>query len=81
MEKKLAVPEVHCQHCVSSIEGAVGELPGIESVKVDLETKRVDVSFDENQVQLDQIIQTISHQGYDVGENSDLLQLDKPPSG
>jgi copper chaperone len=67
-EKKLAVPEVHCGHCVSSIEGAVGRLGGVHSVKVDLDGKQVAVSFDEETVPLDSIIQAIEEQGYDVGE-------------
>lgn len=37
------VPAVHCSHCAQSIEEEVSEVPGVESVEVDLETKRVTV--------------------------------------
>jgi copper chaperone len=63
----LAVPEVHCGHCVSSIEGAVGAIPGVQDVRVDLDQRQVSVSFDEQRVPLDMIIHTIEEQGYDVG--------------
>lgn len=66
-QQSLEVPAVHCDHCVSSIEGAVAELEGVEDVKVDLEAKTVFVSFDEHRCQLDRIISAIEGQGYDVG--------------
>lgn len=66
-EKVLAVPEVHCGHCVSSIEGAVSALDGVKQVSVDLERKDVTVDFDESAVALDQIVSTIEEQGYQVG--------------
>lgn len=66
-EQVLSVPEVHCGHCVSSIEGAVSALGGVEAVKVDLDARDVKVKFDEAAVTIDQIISTIVDQGYEVG--------------
>lgn len=77
-EKTLAVPEVHCDHCVSSIEGAVGALLGVLDVRVDLDGKQVSVSFDEGTVALTAIIQSIEDQGYDVGEPKP-LQIGRRP--
>ena len=77
-EKTLAVPEVHCGHCISSIEGAVGGLQGVHKVSVDLEGKQVAVSFDEGTVPLETIVQTIEDQGYDVGESKP-LQIGRRP--
>lgn len=68
-EQVLAVPEVHCGHCVSSIEGAVGALDGVQSVTVDLAGKDVSVRFDESRVTLETIVEAIEGQGYDVGES------------
>ena len=62
----LSVPEVHCDHCATSIEGAVGALPGVDAVVVHLDPKTVDVAFDDQAVSLDAIIETISEQGYEV---------------
>jgi copper chaperone CopZ len=39
-----AVPEMHCDHCRAAVQQEVGAVPGVESVAVDLETKRVEVS-------------------------------------
>lgn len=66
-EKVLAVPEVHCENCVTSIEGAVGTLKGVEFVKVDLDQKDVTVRFDESRVEVGAIVAAIEDQGYDVG--------------
>lgn len=62
----LQVPEVHCDHCKTTLEGAVGELGGVSSVDVDVPNATVDVSYDEASVDLDQIKQTIEEQGYVV---------------
>ncbi|REK75577.1 copper ion binding protein [Paenibacillus paeoniae] len=60
----LQVVGMSCQHCVNSIEGALKEL-GAEG-KVDLKNNTVDVSFDEDQLTIELIKETIGDQGYDV---------------
>jgi len=40
------VPAIHCGHCAHTIESEVGELHGVESVKVEETTKKVTVTFD-----------------------------------
>lgn len=77
-EKTLPVPAVHCDHCVSSIEGAVSALEGVESVKVDLDSKDVTVRFDEGRVPLASIVEAIEDQGYDVG-GPPPMQIGKRP--
>ncbi|MEK4028448.1 copper chaperone CopZ [Pseudobacillus sp. FSL P4-0506] len=62
----LKVSGMSCGHCVKAIEGSVGELPGVESVKVALESGKVEVQYDLNKVDLDKIKETIDDQGYDV---------------
>lgn len=67
MEKiTLKVQGMSCGHCVKSIEGGVGELAGVNQVKVKLENAQVEVSFNESQVSLDKIKETIEDQGYEV---------------
>ncbi|MGI8427305.1 MAG: copper ion binding protein [Actinomycetota bacterium] len=68
-EAVLSVPEVHCGHCVSSIEGAVGVLEGVDSVKVNLESKDVSVTFDDSKLDLAVIATTIEGQGYDIASS------------
>jgi copper chaperone len=67
VQEVLSVPEVTCQHCVSAIEGAVGALPGVDAVKVDLERKDVTVSYDESSVGHESIVSAITGEGYQVG--------------
>ena len=61
----LSVPEIHCDHCKMSIEGAVGALDGVARAEVDVPTASVSVSFeapaDENA-----IVAAIEEQGYAV---------------
>ncbi|MBW3667168.1 MAG: cation transporter [Actinobacteria bacterium] len=62
----LQVPEVHCDNCKTSLEGAVGAMSGVESVEVSVPDATLDVNFDETEVGLDQIKGTIEEQGYAV---------------
>lgn len=62
----LNVTGMSCGHCVKAVEESVGKLSGINNVKVDLESNSVEISFDSNQVNLQQITDTIEDQGYDV---------------
>ena len=40
------VPAMHCGHCIHTVEMEVGELDGVQTVKADLETKKVQITFD-----------------------------------
>ena len=62
----LQVPEVHCDNCKTSLEGAVGNLNGVANVEVSVPDATLDVSFDEASVDLDTIKETIEEQGYVV---------------
>ena len=62
----LKVEGMSCGHCVKAVESGVGELNGIESVKVNLNEAEVAVSFNDAQVSLEQIKEAIEEQGYDV---------------
>ena len=62
----LNVNGMSCGHCVKSIEESVGELPGVKSVKVRLESGSVDVEFNPAEVPLSKIKETIDEQGYDI---------------
>ena len=62
----LTVQGMSCGHCVKAVEGSVGELNGVDTIKVNLEAGQVDVAFDSSKVTVDTIKETIDDQGYDV---------------
>ncbi|MCY8939677.1 copper chaperone CopZ [Peribacillus frigoritolerans] len=62
----LNIQGMSCGHCVNSIEGSVGQLEGINQVNVKLNDAQVEVTFNESQVSLDKIKETIEDQGYEV---------------
>ena len=59
-------PAISCEHCQHAIEGAVGALPGIQSVRVEIPSKRVDVGFDPTQITPSEIEATLEEEGYPV---------------
>ncbi len=65
-EITLQVPEVHCDHCKTSLEGAVSALGGVENVEVTVADATLDVTFDDTAVELDTIKRKIEEQGYAV---------------
>ena len=40
------VPAIHCAHCTHTIEMEVSELQGVQSVKADMNTKKVEIKFE-----------------------------------
>ena len=66
--RTLSVNGMSCEHCVKAVNGAVGQLNGVDSVSVDLKSKKVIVEFDPQKVTTVQIKDAIEDQGYDVME-------------
>ena len=42
----LQVPDISCGHCKEAIEQAVGQVPGVDKVSVDVAAKSVRVQYD-----------------------------------
>ena len=62
----LNVPDISCGHCKTSIEGAVAELDGIDTVEVTIDARTVDISFDDASVDQAAIVDAIESVGYEV---------------
>lgn len=62
----LPVQGMTCASCVSHVEGALSELPGVDSVVVNLATNKANVIFDPARVALPQMAQAVSDVGYVV---------------
>jgi copper chaperone len=64
MTTTYSVPGISCGHCRVAITGEVGRLPGVSSVEVDLDAKRVTVTgpaIDDSAVRT-----AIDDAGYDI---------------
>ena len=57
-----SVPEISCEHCRSTIEGALSGLSGISSVVVDVDAKTVTVEGGHP----DAVVAAIEDVGFDV---------------
>lgn len=65
-ELTLDVEGMTCGHCKSAVEGALNELDGVSNVDVNLDTGKVNVTYDEAKVTTDAMREAIEDQGYDV---------------
>lgn len=59
------VPGISCGHCRAAIEQAVGEVSGVNSVSVDIDTKTVAVTADGSVAEAT-LVAAIDEAGYDV---------------
>lgn len=64
--ERFNVPEVSCGHCKETIEGALTPLNGIERAVVDIDSKTVEVGFDEAVVDRTAVVRAIEASGYAV---------------
>jgi copper chaperone len=63
---QIVVPEIHCDHCKTSIEGALNPVPGVEAASVDVASTTVTVDYDPSVVSRNELVAAIVDQGYDV---------------
>jgi copper chaperone len=64
----LSVPDVSCEHCVKTINGALGGLAGVASVETDIPSKSVRLTYDPGQVSMDAIEAALDEEGYTVAK-------------
>jgi copper chaperone len=69
MEKTtLFAPDISCEHCQHAIEGALGELAGVDTVRVDIPTKSIHIDYDSQKVTLAKIEEVLDDTGYAVAK-------------
>jgi copper chaperone CopZ len=61
---QLEVPTVHCRSCKLNIEESLADLDGVTTSDVDVDAKRVTVSFDGDRVDIAAIVSAIAEAGY-----------------
>jgi copper chaperone len=62
----ISVPEIHCDHCKMSIEGALASIGGVDSATVDIPARTVTVTYDDASVGRGDLVEAIEQQGYEV---------------
>ncbi|MEX2425987.1 MAG: heavy-metal-associated domain-containing protein [Thermomicrobiaceae bacterium] len=66
-ERVYKVPDVSCDHCVSSITKELTQIDGVQNVQVDLQSKQVTV-IASDEVAEQQIRDGIDEAGFDIAE-------------
>mgnify|MGYP005833599389 CR=1 FL=1 len=61
-----SVPSITCSVCSNKIQEGLKNLNGIDDVSVDLKTKMVNVNFDPNSIQPQDIRKKVSAMGFEV---------------
>lgn len=62
----LLAPEIHCSSCVMLLEGLEDDLEGVESVRVNLIKRSIEVGYDDDLITLAQIQKKMKELGYDT---------------
>lgn len=65
MEKQVYIDGMMCQHCAAHVQSALQALPGVDSVKVELENKRALLTLSAP-VEPDAISAAVQDAGYTV---------------
>ncbi len=60
----LNIDGMHCAACSAAVEKSVGKLKGVDSVGVNLTAGNALISFDENTVSVDELIQAVNNAGF-----------------
>ena len=64
-DTKLSVPDIHCNHCKMSLEGALGEVAGVKQATVDVPTATIEITY-EAPATMDDLVAAVEAQGYEV---------------
>lgn len=67
-EITLSVPDISCEHCVKTINGTLGKLPGVEEVSTDIPTKSVHLRYNPQQLSMERIETTLDDAGYTIAK-------------
>ena len=64
----LVASDISCEYCQRAVEGAVGKVDGVQTVKVDIPTKSVQVEYDPQKVTVAKIEEVMDDVGYTVAK-------------
>jgi copper chaperone len=62
----LNVPDISCEHCQRAITGALSPVDGVQTVDVDIPTRKVTVQYDPSVVTVDRFKDILAEEEYPV---------------
>jgi copper chaperone len=68
-QESLIVEGMTCQHCVQTITEALDGIAGTNKVAVDLDKKEVQVDYNKEETNLQEISDKIVEVGFELGKN------------
>ncbi|XP_066286595.1 copper-transporting ATPase 1-like [Branchiostoma lanceolatum] len=80
----IGVEGMHCKSCVRKIEDAMADHAGLHSIKVSLENKNANVSYDASQTNPESLARGIAFEGFTCflpGSSKPITKQTQPPSG
>ncbi|MBD3354915.1 hypothetical protein GF361_02935 [Candidatus Woesearchaeota archaeon] len=63
--KKFKAKGMHCTSCETLIERAAEKIEGVDLIRADYPSETVEVTFDENKTNIEEIFKTIEEKGYE----------------
>lgn len=60
----LVSPKISCGHCKMTVESTGNSLEGVSAIAADPETKKIEITYDENVITLDEIKKALEAAGY-----------------
>jgi copper chaperone CopZ len=66
IKKSFTIKDMHCSSCVMRIEGIEDDLPGIKRINASYQKQKMEIEYNENIINEDQIIKAVEKLGYHV---------------
>jgi copper chaperone CopZ len=63
-KKRFQIQGMHCVGCAMSVDGALEDVPGVQSATTNYARQVVDVEYDEHEVTDEQIVEAVQAAGY-----------------
>ncbi len=60
----LTIPDMHCGACIRAVEGALQSVPGVESARVNLSTRRATVEWRKDQAHFEEAFTALTKAGF-----------------
>jgi copper chaperone len=62
----VTAPDISCAHCVAAITSAVSAISGVDSVEVDIPSKRVTIGHQPGAVDMAEVARIMDDEGYPI---------------